>query len=309
MDNIKSKIQSYKPNLSQSSLDLYASKLKRFIKNKKLPYKTFKNVNEIMEVINTTPNISTRKSILTAIVVYLQTSKKQNKKLIEEYRKPMMEYVEKENLIEFLQQKSEKQKEKWISMEEFINVINTLYNQIKPFIKNKVLDKKQYYKLQSYVILRLFFEYPFRNEIGTLFIVKNNKNLDDNKNYLVKGKDYTIILQKYKTSKKYGKREYILDKKLKNIIKILLRHNKCGYLLCNVNMTDRMRPNNLTLTLQKIFYDYTGKRVSSSILRHLQATEENKNKPSLQEQLEEEKKIQNKYLHNGKMNQLYAKKD
>ena len=76
MDNIKHKIQSYKPNLSQSSLDLYVSKLKRFIKNKKLPYKTFKNVNEIMEVINTTPNISTRKSILTAIVVYLQTSKK-----------------------------------------------------------------------------------------------------------------------------------------------------------------------------------------------------------------------------------------
>ena len=309
MDNIKHKIQSYKPNLSQSSLDLYASKLKRFIKNKKLPYKTFKNVNEIMEVINTTPNISTRKSILTAIVVYLQTSKKQNKKLIEEYRKPMMDYVEKENLIEFLQQKSQKQKQKWISMEEFINVINTLYNEIKPFIKNKVLDKKQYYKLQSYVILRLFFDYPFRNDIGTLLIVKNNKNLDDNKNYLVKGKDYTIILQKYKTSKKYGKREYILDKKLKNIIKILLRHNKCGYLLCNVNMTDRMRPNNLTLTLQKIFYDYTGKKVSSSILRHIQATEENKNKSSLQEQLEEEKKIQNKYLHNGKMNQLYAKKD
>ena len=74
-------------------------------------------------------------------------------------------------------------------------------------------------------------------------------------------------------------------------------------------MTDRMRPNNLTLTLQKIFNDYTGKKVSSSILRHIQATEENKNKPSLQKQLEEEKKIENKYLHNGKMNQLYAKKD
>jgi len=308
MINIKHKIQSYKPNLSQSSLDLYASKLKRFIKNKKLPYKTFKNVNEIMEVINKTPNISTRKSILTAIVVYLQTSKKQNKKLIEEYRKPMMDYVEKENKKEFLQQKSEKQKEKWISIEEFINVINTLYEEIKPFIKNKVLDKKQYYKLQSYVILRLFFDYPFRNDIGTLLIVKNNKNLDDNKNYLVKGKDYTIILQKYKTSKKYGRKEYIINKNLKNIIKILLRHNRCGYLLCNVNMTERMRPNNLTLTLQKIFYDYTGKKVSSSILRHIQATEENKNKPSLQEQLEEEKKIENKYLHNGKMNQLYSKK-
>jgi hypothetical protein len=309
MDNIKNKIQSYKSNLSKSSIDLYASKLKRFIKNKKLPYKTFNNVNEIMEIINKTPNISTRKSILTAIVVYLQTSKKPNKKLIEEYRKPMMDYLIQENKQEFLQQKSQKQKEKWISIEEFISVINTLYEEIKPFIKNKVLDKKQYYKLQSYVILRLFFEYPLRNDIGTLLIVKNEENLDDNKNYFVKGKHYKIILQNYKTSKKYGKREYTINKNLKNIIKILLRHNKCGYLLCNINMTDRMRPNNLTLTLQKIFNDYTGKRVSSSILRHIQATEENKNKPSLQEQLEEEKKIENKYLHNGKMNQLYAKKD
>ena len=309
MDNIKNKIQSYKPNLSQSSLDLYVSKLKRFMKNKKLPFKTFNNVSEIMEVVNKTPNISTRKSILTSIVVYLQSSKKPNRKLIEEYRKPMIEYLEKENKKEFLQQKSQKQKEKWITMEEFVNVINTLYEEIKPFIKNKVLDKKQYYKLQSYVILRLFFDYPFRNNIGTLLIVKNEETLDDNKNYLVKGKDYKIILQNYKTSKKYGRKEYTIHKNLKNIIKILLRHNKCGYLLCNVNMTDRMRPNNLTLTLQKIFNDYTGKKVSSSILRHIQATEENKNKPSLEEQKKEENKIVDKFLHNGRMNQLYAKKD
>ena len=223
----------------------------------------------------------------------------------------MLKYMKDENGSIMKQEKSAKQEARWISMDDFTGLINKLQTKIKEknIIKNSIISDAEYKLLQDYVILRLFHTYPWRNDIASLHVVDNEDNLDKDKNYLVTGKDYKVILNKYKTSKNYGSKEYVLSKQLKNLVKNMMKHNKTGMLLANRSRSKPMTRNNLTITLQSIFMKHLGKKVSSSMLRHIQSTKDNEDKKSLLEQQKEEQDTEDKYLHSGRTNQLYAKKD
>jgi len=80
MENIEAQIQKYKPNLCRSSIKLYITKLKRFMKDGEFDIKVFDKVKNILSHIESYPNISTRKSILTSIVVALNAQKKKEEK-------------------------------------------------------------------------------------------------------------------------------------------------------------------------------------------------------------------------------------
>lgn len=312
MDKIKNQIKSYKPKLSESSLKLYITKLKRFKTKDKFDINIFNNTDAIFTHLDEYPNISTRKSILTAIVVALQAQPKPNKKLIDTYHEQMMSYLNQENTVTFKQEKTKKQKESWLTMDQFVETINKVQQEIKEqkIMKKKELDNCEYQLLQDYIILRLYHEYPLRNDMASLHVIDDEKKIEENKNYLVVGdKEYKIILQQYKTFKRYGKKEYVLDKNLQRLVKKLLKYNDSGYLLLNKNRKGKMTRNNLTLHLNRIFMKYTGKKIGSSMLRHIQSSELNKDMISLVEQQKQSKSVEDKFLHSGLMNQLYAKKD
>jgi len=312
MDKIRSQIRNYKNNLSETSLKLYIGKLKRFMQNGKFDIKIFDNIKTILNHLDEYPNISTKKSILTSIVVALQAQPKQNKKLIEKYQEEMMKYLNQENATTFKQEKSDKQQKNWITMQDFVETINKVQEEIKEqkIMKKKELNNTEYQLLQDYIILRLYHEYPLRNDIASIHVIDNENKIEENKNYLVTGdKEYTIILQQYKTFKKYGKKEYILDKNLQRLIKKLLKHNTSGFLLLNKNRKSKMTRNNLTLHLNRIFMKYTNKKIGSSLLRHIQSSELNKHRISLEEEKKQIRNVENKFLHSGLMNQLYRKID
>ena len=311
MDKIKSQISNFKPNLSESSLKLYIGKLKRFMQNGKFDIKIFNNTDTIFTHLDEYPNISTKKSLLTGIVVALQAQKKPNKKLIEKYQEEMMKYLNQENAITFKQQKSDKQKESWLTMDQFVETINKAQEEIKEkkIMKKKELNNTEYQLLQDYIILRLFHEYSWRNDIASIHVIDDEKKIEENKNYLVVGDEYKIILQQYKTAKRYGKKEYVLDNNLKRLVKKLLKYNDSGFLLLNKNRKSKMSRNNLTLHLNRIFMKYTGKKIGSSLLRHIQSSELNKDRISLLEQQKQIKSVENKFLHSSLMNQLYRKID
>ena len=107
-------------------------------------------------------------------------------------------------------------------------------------MKKKELNNTEYQLLQDYIILRLFHEYSWRNDIASIHVIDDEKKIEENKNYLVVGDEYKIILQQYKTFKRYGKKEYTLDKNLKRLVKKLLKYNNTGYLLLNKNRKSKM---------------------------------------------------------------------
>jgi hypothetical protein len=118
--------------------------------------------------------------------------------------------------------------------------------------------------------------------------------------------DYVIELNKYKTSKTFGQKRYILSKGLKKLLKIFFKHNTSPYLLTNADRKTMLSRNSLTKTLQQVFMREAGKKIGSSLLRHIQAFERNKDKPTIKEQEDNEKNIQDTFLHNGNMNNVYS---
>jgi integrase len=127
-------------------------------------------------------------------------------------------------------------------------------------------------------------------------------------NYIVKdGNKYTIYLNKYKNSKFLGSREYPVDKKLTKILDIWFKFNKSKFLLTKTDRERMLGSNSLTKLLTKLFERELGKKISTSMMRHIRSTEDNKDSTTILEDEQKEKEIEQKYLHSASMNKKYAK--
>jgi hypothetical protein len=213
------------------------------------------------------------------------------------------------------QVKTKRQKDNWVEVQDIDKVTNRLFNRIQEReLRTKTeLSKKDYSLLQEFVVLRLYSSYPIRNDLATTLYLsqKEYDKLKDKtkENYIVKhdGSKYTIYLNKYKNSKFLGSREYPVDKKLAKVLDIWFRFNKSKYLLTKTDRTRMLGSNSLTKLLTKLFERELGKKISTSLLRHIRATEDNKDNTTILEDEAKEKEIENKYLHSADMHKKYAK--
>lgn len=317
MEHIINQIQNFKPNLKQNSIKTYLVSLKKISKcvgedHSKFPEDPsfLKNTDKVFQCIKSEP-ITTRKNRLSAIVVYLKSFEDdKNLKLIDTYSKQMeseannyQKQVEKQEL-------TPKQKANWITMEEFKDVIERMFDEISKdkLYKKENLDNKQYNLLQNYVLLRFYLEYPLRNDISNTKVIHSKKSDDGKQNYILLHADSVyFILNVYKTDRKYGKKVYKLDENLSKLIRLLLKHNISGYLFTKYNRRDPLTSNDVSKLLNRIFKKYTGKTIGSSLLRHIQISEEKKNDPTIKEIEQKNKDIENRYQHASSMNNEYRK--
>ena len=69
-----------------------------------------------------------------------------------------------------------------------------------------------------------------------------------------------------------------------------------------------LNPNGITKVLQSIFTEFAdGKKISTSMLRHIQISEDLRNEPTIAEQKAKAKRIEDKYNHSQQTNQTYRK--
>ena len=186
------------------------------------PYKDFNKVKKVIENMKITKkggeekpvSKETKKNtylslgmILSLVDGYEEVSKK--------YREMNMEYIK--NINEGLKdnEKSEKQKEKLVDYKVLIDKVKEL--------KKKKKDKYDTYMLCFMYVVPIFTP---RNEYRQMKVYYDN-NVDDTKNYLLVSKDsIKVVLNEYKTKKKFGKIEYTYDKRVQNEIRKYLEYKK-----------------------------------------------------------------------------------
>jgi hypothetical protein len=319
-DNIRKIIKESRPNLSDSSINTYISSLYHLYKKTgdTSDFSSLKflfDFDEITKLLKDMPD-TTKKTRLTAIVVALKSLPKKDStdKLIEKYVALMEAVAEQYNNFIKTQVKTKKQKDNWATVEDIDKVTNRLFNRIQEReLRTKTeLSKKDYSLLQEYVVLRLYSSYPIRNDLATTLYMsqKEYDKLKDKtkENYIVKdGSKYTIYLNKYKNSKFLGSREYEVDKKLAKILNIWFKFNKSKYLLTKTDRERVLGSNSLTKLLTKLFERELGKKISTSMMRHIRSTEDNKDSTTILEDEAKEKEIEQKYLHSASMNKRYSK--
>ena len=277
MNNLIEQIQKSRPELAKSSLISYYNQLKKLHKEVvKYDIISFDFLNnDFQDILNYLEQKKslTRRNILNAVIVAYKTlpDDEQDKKVLDKYisirdagNAEYAEWAEKN-------EKSETQKENWITIKE-IEIIRDTFNNKKDFSK--------------YVFLQLFLEYPVRNDYKSLKIITHRqlKTLEKmeksrkadappipKQNYFVKHAkhNYYIILNQFKTSAKYPPIHIEIKSEFNKMLRRYLYMIKGQtYLFTNPSTGVAYTTIEFTKWIQSMF-ESTGKLISSTLLRHV----------------------------------------
>ena len=321
MTSLKDKIKELKPNLKDSSVNLYLTNLKKIYRQiecegRKEAICNFDNLNflndfdKVMESL-ADENSNTKKNRLIAIVVSLQASDG-DKKLIEKYTKEMIDLANKSNENYRRQEKSQKQKDNWVEYQDLVNLANTMLSRLKKhsILSKDELSRAEYNLLQEVVILRFYLSFPLRNDLADVKVIDSKEKDDKTNNFLLlDGDNISLLLNDYKTAKTFGAQEYKIDKKFSKIIRIFLKHNTSGFFITKTNRTEAITPNGITKLLNRLFQRELNKNISTSMIRHITASHDRRNDKTLAQIEELKRKVEKRFLHSDSTNHLYRKID
>ena len=237
-----------------------------------------KNVEKIINILSDM-KITTRKNYLAAVIVALTTDKEKYEAALKEYRKYLDKIVEEYNKQMKSQTKSQKQEENWASLDELKEIVSGYKKGIRKLdLANKDLWSNREFNLyQMYLVGLLYTELPpVRLDYSNMMLISEadyKKLKEKNKNYLVlvsRNKKY-FSLGSYKTEDKYGVHIIEIPPVINSVINKFLQHNTSGYFLVNTQR-NILTDNGLTKLLNKIFAA-TGKKISSTMIRHIYLSE------------------------------------
>lgn len=270
-----------RPNLSAGSLRTYTSILKNLGKQLGVALETpediIDNHKKIIEhLANVAGNV--RKTRLSALIVFIEKAK-QSEKVVEAFRKQMLDDVKEYDQQINKQEMTERQKEGYIPLSEVMGKFHALEKEVAPIMKKDTLDKKEFARVQLYVLLScLLLIEPRRSLDYTQFKLKGADETKDNYMKTEKRKPFFVFNQ-YKTAKKYGKQSLPIPAKLHKIIKRWSVLNPHEWLLMNTQLSNKISQTQLT----HLLYGFFEKPISTSMLRHIFLTDKYKDVPALAE--------------------------
>lgn len=275
-------------------------------------YKFLNKPEKVFECLSDNPN--SRKTAIVAIIALLKL-KDAPEKVIEEYRKEQMKAIDKVNEHYKSGEKSDKQKENWLSVDDLETILTDQekqYDEIRGRVRGD-LKPNTYLDTQNYILLKIHLDYPIRNDLADTKIItvnafnKMSKSKQREGNYLVLNKTSgKFVLNEYKTDKHYGQKEIELNKELvdtlNTFIKWRAKHGYANEFLLVNKFNKPMTANNITKSFLRLFSNY-GKSISTTMIRHIILTEKfgekNKEKEEMADiMMNSTKTIDEKYIKN-----------
>jgi hypothetical protein len=243
-----------------------------------------KNLNFLKDIPAITQQLdkykeNTKRGYLISIVsaLGLDKSNKVKQKLYDDYYKLMMDKNKELKANEATNEKSETQKENWLTWDEVSKTFADLETKVKSFSGNKEINEHQYNVLLQLVVLALYyFKAPRRNEYQNMKIIKTDTaSLPIDTNYLVSD-PRQFLFNVYKTSKKEGQLREDIPPELFAVIQTYLKFHPLlkGKKIIKTTAVPFLvyydgkpfsQVNAITRILNKTF----GKKVGSSMLRHI----------------------------------------
>jgi len=271
-----------RPNAKESTLKQYIALLNKI--QKKFESDNWEFLDNPEDVKNKLSDLhyTSQRNTYNAVVVLLMALNHDNSKdsLIETYTKMRDElnqqYVkEQESGII-----SEKQKDNFASKEEIENMIKDMEKEIKSrklkTLGHDKLTNADRELLTVYTLYQMLIRLPTRNDMAGMILAnktllkKTHSDIQEKNNYLVTGKDKMyIILNDYKTNKKYGSNVFDVPKDLEKIFKMFIKATgrKAGDVIFRSSLDKPLSRNGISQLLLKTSKNYLGKAVSTTIMR------------------------------------------
>ena len=267
--NISLLIEKARPNLKKSSIANYTRNLKTLNNNESIQSLDFLyDVSEIKDKI-ASYSPTTKRNLITAILVILKSVDTKNK-ILEDYKN----YMDELNLIinntYSKKEKTKKESDNWMSLEELQTIQKNLANQVKAQnIENKnSLSPSDNKLLTNYLIASLYILQPsIRLEYASMSIITDKKDIEKDKNYLINSKNKLIFyLGNYKTISQHGIQEIKINNKLSKVIKLYLKFNTENKFFLKNSRGYKMSSNSLSKLITRVFQK-DGKHVNLNLLR------------------------------------------
>jgi len=283
-------------------------------KSSKLDLKKQKRIINIIIVL-ITARINPRKRKREENTLYTPPNKKRRieptKTKLDKLRQVLKDINLKIMDDEAKNEKTEKQKTNWISIEQYDRLVSRLNTEVKEILKWERTDKKSRDKFQQFVILKFYRIHHLRADLGDLRVITNkqfnalSKSEQKKQNYLVLDKRARyIILNDYKTKKQYKQIKIQLRKEIAKLMKKLIKMHDSQYLLVNQKGT-RLTKTTFSTYFRRFMKKLTGKSVGVSLLRHIFISEKTKNMKTVSER----KALAQSMLHSVNQQMLYNKID
>ena len=281
-ENITEEIQKSRPNLKQNSIKQYETHLNKLKKLFDTDNYDFLSVpKDVMEKLDD-KHYTSKRNTLNAVIILLLALDIDDKfsELIEEYQKIRDglndKYLEDQQSGKI----SDKQKDNFVEFIELKKMTAQMFREI----RDKDLKKKETLKpsdkelMVVFTIFSFLSQYPLRNDLaGMKYISKTdyNKLTDDDKkngNFLVKQKNkLMIILNEYKTSRRYGEKIIELNWEITKIMKFYIRvmNKEIGDVLFTNSRGNPITRNGISQLLIKTSKKYLGKSISTTMIRKI----------------------------------------
>ena len=279
-DKLTEELTEARPNVKPNTIRQYEiqlNKLKKVFESD--DWNFLSNPDDVVDKLKSNKYTSQRNSY-NAIIVLLMALNHDNKydDLLEAYGKLRdtlnNKYVEDQQSGKI----SEKQKENFAELSEIQGMISQMESDIKSkgLKSQKKLSGKDKELLMVYVIYSLLIRLPIRNDMAGMELItktqynKLSEEQKKNTNYLVKEKaSMFLVLNEYKTAKKYGEKKIDVPKDLEKIFRMYLKLTKkeAGDVLFVSSTGKPISRNAMSQLLLKTSKKYIGKGVSTTLMR------------------------------------------
>lgn len=272
MEHLRNRLKENKSNISASTLKTYASLLKSLYynnhdKQSEINLDWFDKQDDVIESLKDKP-YSSRKTTYSALIAITKNNDKYKNELVGDAKK-YQEFIT-------TQKKTDKQEANWKNYDEIKNIVDASLERIKPLLKKKELNDKEYKDLQDFVILALTSGVYFPPRRSSDWVFMKIQNVDKaNDNFIDKN---NFVFNKYKTAKFYNQQTVDIPKDLKKILNKFIKFNPHEYLLTD-GQGKQLSTVRLTQKLNTIF----GNKISTSMLRHIFLSSKLKDIPALNE--------------------------
>jgi integrase len=262
---------------------------------------------------------STQKTLLSVIVSALSTVKDKAtyKRIYTHYYNEMMSKAKEQNGKD-TSEKTDKQEANWLSW-DVVKAHEERLKEDASVLTHKDLTPGQWDTMLSYMVLSLFTHFdPRRNQdYQLMYVVKSPKQAtDQEKNYITMAEPRQFIFHKYKTSKTHGTQTFPVPEDLNFALSVYLSSHPLLKSTRNAPLDKKVTaktaavpflvhddgtPLTAVNALTRIFNRIFGKRVGSTMLRHIYL--------SAKYDVEEMNETADRMGHTGAVQRTYLKKE
>jgi integrase len=276
-EDLAKRIRDNRPNITNSSVQTYISLLSNMYyrehsRDEKIDMDFFKNEERIIDLLkDKTPQ--SRKTVLAAIVVL--NGSEHTYELLQ--KKMKADVADTKNEINE-QSKNKKQEDNWASYDSIKDLQQKYEDEAMKLLTSKgKLSEPHLELITRFMMLSISSGKYFPPRRSEMIHIKV-KNIDEKNDNYIDLSNNEIVYNQYKTFKKYGQQRVKFPATFKAILKkYLAKMSEQTYLL------EKMGKPFLATELSREMYKIFGKKISTSMLRHIFLSSVYKDMPALNE--------------------------